>query len=382
MTDDQSAVHGESSSSRARHHSSSSQTEERRQSSPYRSDERHRIGVDLQGRDNHTPISGDGALLPPPFHGLPTENAHEWHNYFKRYITYKRLSPVQQLELFTVLLRGPAAASFAGLDPDAQQDVEKVEKWFNNVYKFPSRQKYKVGHQLFTRKQGPNETVDEYFAAVQSLARQMDDKPSDEILRYSLIAGLRPNIAGAVIAFAKDEDDIKTVPQLHEAVRLAELMIGHTPDMSSFDTLLAEVKRLGERIDKSTIAQTNTRQSERRVSFSRSPTRSRQSPAPRSPTPERRYSSAATAATRGNFNRQPRQQQFQQQRQFQRSGQQPANQQTSSTRCNRCGRFHSFNQPCPAYNKQCNHCLKYSHFAVVCRSKLRGDPPAKAPNSQ
>ena len=113
-------------------------------------DERHRLGVDLEGRDNqHIPISGDGALLSPPLHGLPTENAHEWHNYFKRYISYKRLSSIQQLELFKVLLRDTAATSFACLDPDAQQEVEKVEKWFNNVYKFPSRQKYKVGHQLF-----------------------------------------------------------------------------------------------------------------------------------------------------------------------------------------------------------------------------------------
>ena len=365
--------------------SSSSQTQERRYSPSYPSDSRHRLGADVDpGANNHAPISGDGALLPPPFHGLPSENAHEWHNYFRRYTSYKRTSPEQALELFKVLLRGPAATSFACLDPEHQRDVERVEKWFNDVYKFPPRQKYKVGHQLFTRKQAANESVDEYFAAVQSLARQMDDKPNDDIIRYSIIAGLRPHIAGTVMAFAKDPDEGQSIQQLLEAARLAELMIGNNTESSRIDTLLAEVKRLGERIDTTTIAQVNARSSERRVSFSQSPSRRSQSPPPRSSTPDRRYASEAAASPQGTFNYQPRQP-----RQFQRDQQpirQPSSQQTGqqpvNPRCSRCGLFHSFNQQCPAYNQQCNHCLKWSHFARCCRSKMRGNPPAQQLNSQ
>ena len=352
--------------------STSIRTEEQHSSSPCRTDERHR-------RDNqYVPITGDGALLPPPFHGLPSENAHDWHSYFKRYISYKRLSPDQTLELFKVLLRGPAATSFAGLEAEAQSDPVQVEKWFNNVYKFPPRQKYKVGHQLFTRKQGPNETVDEYFAAVQAIARQMDDKPSDEIVRYSLIAGLRPNIAGTVMAFAKeDKENNESVSHLLESARLAELMTGNTPDSSTVDSLIAEVKRLSERIDKSTTAQTNTNPSDRRDSFSRSRSPNRQSPQPRNATPEQRYSPAATVASHGHVSRQSRQPQ----RQFQRNRGQPVNQQ-SSQRCSRCGLFHTSNEQCPAFNKQCRHCLKFSHFAAMCYSKLKGNPPAQMSNSQ
>ena len=70
---------------------------------------------------------------------------------------------------------------------------------------------------MFTRKQAANESVDEYFAPVQALARQMDDKPNDDIIKYSLIAGLRPNISGTVMAFAKDPDEPQTIQQLLEA---------------------------------------------------------------------------------------------------------------------------------------------------------------------
>jgi hypothetical protein len=356
----------------------------RHQSPSDQSDRRHRLGGVQDGLPIHQgPISGDGALLPPPFHGYPTENAHEWHDYFKRYIDYKRLSPQQTLELFKVLLRGPAATSFACLSEDDQRKVEEVEKWFNDTYKFPPRQKYKIGHQLFTRKQAPNESVDEYFAAVQSLASQMDEKPSDEIVKYSLIAGLRPNIAGTVMAFAKDEDEIKSVQQLLSAARCAELMVGNVPDQTTFESLLAEVKRLGDNMAKSTISHVDERPSERRVSFSRSPPRRRQSPEPRATTPDRRYQPTASAVNRGNNDNRSRQQQRQPQRQFQgqfqRNGQ-SANQ--TSPRCRNCGFFHTVNEQCFAYNKQCRHCLKFSHFARCCRSKLRGDPPAQASNNQ
>ena len=74
----------------------------------------------------------------------------------------------------------------------------------------------------------------------------MDDKPNDDIIRYSLIACLRPNISGVVMAFAKDPDEGQSIQQLLESARLAELMVGNTSDSSQIDTLLAEVKRLSE----------------------------------------------------------------------------------------------------------------------------------------
>ena len=39
--------------------------------------------------------------------------------------------------------------------------------------------------------------------------------------------------------------------------------------------------------------------------------------------------------------------------------------------CTNCGRNHSKKDTCPARGQQCNYCLKFDHFATVCRSKLR-----------
>ena len=39
--------------------------------------------------------------------------------------------------------------------------------------------------------------------------------------------------------------------------------------------------------------------------------------------------------------------------------------------CTNCGRNHAKKDTCPARGQHCNYCLKFDHFATVCRSKLR-----------
>uniref|UniRef100_T1IAI4 Uncharacterized protein n=1 Tax=Rhodnius prolixus TaxID=13249 RepID=T1IAI4_RHOPR len=41
-----------------------------------------------------------------------------------------------------------------------------------------------------------------------------------------------------------------------------------------------------------------------------------------------------------------------------------------SRKCKFCDNMHEFNKSkCPAFGKQCKKCLKYNHFAIVCRAK-------------
>src|SRR6185436_18447693 len=53
-------------------------------------------------------------------------------------------------------------------------------------------------------------------------------------------------------------------------------------------------------------------------------------------------------------------------------------QQQGQKQCNYCGfEEHSITGTrCPAAGKQCTHCLKLGHWNCVCKSKLRGLPPA------
>jgi hypothetical protein len=84
-----------------------------------------------------------------------------------------------------------------------------------------------------------------FFVAIPAIARQIDDKTSnDDLIRHAITSGLRPNIAGHVMASAAKADPID---ELLEAARVAELMTAATPDASAIESLVAE--RLGNRID-------------------------------------------------------------------------------------------------------------------------------------
>ena len=110
---------------------------------------------------------------------------------------------------------------------------------------------------------------------VRTLACQIDDKPSDDIIRYLFIADL----AGTVTVFANVKEDIDEVgrspshsrqsPQPNSAFLVNAIHPQHPPRLKDTSTTTGS--------DSSTVAQTNTHQS-----------------TPRSPTPERRYSLAST----------------------------------------------------------------------------------------
>jgi hypothetical protein len=292
----------------------------------------------------HSSISGDGALIPPPFYGLPTENAHEWSNYFTRYVKYKRLDAEQALELFVVLLRGSAATAFSTLDAATQSNHVKVGKWFDDRYKFSPRRKFQLGQELLLRKQAAGESVDDFFVAIQALARQIDDKPSNDLIRHAITSGLRPTIAGHVMAFAAKADSID---ELLEAARVAELMTAATPDASAIESLVAEVKRLGSRIDASTTRSVRSPSTERRpVTFAdRAPT----------PPPSRQTSTYNRSNGQANavyYNKAGHQQQ-------------PGNQLS----CPNCfGKHGPRPTDCFAFGKSCYICSGSHHYARCHRS--------------
>jgi hypothetical protein len=61
-------------------------------------------------------------------------------------------------------------------------------------------------------------------------SREVDDKTSNDLIRHAITSGLRPNIAGHVMASAAKADPID---ELLEAARVVELMTAATPDASA-----------------------------------------------------------------------------------------------------------------------------------------------------
>ena len=201
-----------------------------------------------------TTITGDGSLLPPPFHGLPTENPAEWMTYFRTYTAYKAMSPAQALQLLKVLARDSFADWIHSLAADVQDAPDQFALAFAKHYlRSPARQ-LRLGQQLFSRKQAANESADDYILAIQALARQMAPPPSRDILQHAIVAGLRPDLAGPVMAFTSGEN-FTTLDEFFTMIRRAELMTSgqhHNNDQSVAD-LATEIRKLGERFDKATV---------------------------------------------------------------------------------------------------------------------------------
>ena len=312
--------------------------------------------------DHKTNVTGDSALLPPPYHGLQTENPTEWLGYFKTYTAYKQLAKEQALQLLKVLARGPFSAWIQTLPKTIQNDPERFSTAFQRQYiQNPTRQ-LRIGQQLFTRKQSPTESVDEYMVAMRMLSLQMDTPPTDDILRQTMLAGLRPSLAGAALALTKATDNME---EFAEALRAAELMTTPQQDASNLLELTQEVKKLGEQLNAVTVRRVDTPPpppSPRRVQFSdrRSPS---SSPATRR-RDTRRDHTRNNADSDNSRNKDTRK--------WNNNNNNSSN--NSHNRCTMCSYFHSPSSVCAARGKICRRCNFRNHFESCCRTRLPRNP--------
>ncbi len=322
-------------------------------------------------------ISGDSSLLPSPFEGKLGDDGDAWLKYFNEFCVYKGVNgKPQQRQLFKLLMRSQAADWFNSL-ADAEIDTfPHIQEAFRKRYAQSELLKYKTAKDIFTRKQAINESVDDYIAAMQKMARRVSETPNEEMTRFAILAGLHPRIANGVIA-----KQPKTIPELLDAARIAELTAPPAVDDSivhlQMAMLEAEIKRLEKKIERGTTAAISTGQ--------------------RSPTPERRHVSfdeqSQSPAARAPFTpfRRPipaRDQRYQSSPRNQWHGRSATSQsfarsfhpKTSTpgpeqSKCFRCGyRVHDDDRKCPALapNRPCARCRRPGYFEPVCHSAPRG----------
>ena len=175
-------------------------------------------GQDEQPATVHTNISGDGALLPQPFHGRPQEDAELWLDYFLRYCTYKGMNGEQQLALVKVLFRDTACDWLTALPDDQKSSLEALKTAFNNRFRTNDAVKYRSARELFTTKQKEKQSVDEYVTEMIKIALKVGQKRDDDITRHAVLSGLRPRIASQILM-----TNPKTVHEVITRARLAEL---------------------------------------------------------------------------------------------------------------------------------------------------------------
>ena len=303
---------------------------------------------------------------PAPFCGRAGEDGEEWMRHFLNYCSFKLMDDARRLALLKVLLAGNAAvwldAQESSRTPTGEPLLTTFAQFreaFENRYKTPDILKYKSAKEIFSRRQGDDESCDNFIEAMRKLGRLIGAE--EKMVTYAILSGLRPNIANYVT-----RQNPQNLEQLTEAARVAEL----TQGTDQFADVKPEIRRLSSKWDQLTAAPIAEKRtpSPKRVTFMQAPP---QAPSPPSPRWQENYypedrkppthftypqSSFRGRGSRGGYrggrNRSP---------EFGRE------------MCPKCGKEpHANFLYCPANNKLCNFCHKRGHFSAVCRAARRG----------
>ncbi|HSN24072.1 MAG TPA: hypothetical protein VLS45_07885, partial [Methylomicrobium sp.] len=374
--------------------------------------------------------SSDASFAPPPFKGLPSEDAERWLRRFSYYVDYRKLSDDEALQLFKLLLSDTAADWLESLDDADKRSIRSIMKCFISRFETSEVYRWKQASEIFTRQQGPTETVDIFITDVLNLAKRVpiDDQ---KIIRFALLKGFKPAIRQHVLQSSAD-----TLDATIKAARIAEAAAAHGPPESTdiaglakdVRDLLAAVADLKtkprtpstERLactDAGALTSTSRSNSPRRVSFTDRPSRPEFRP------PQQQQSSSVYRRPVVNTpmswdwpeEDEPRYDRFRRPTPppFQRRAPGPQNtwrrsrptsswtsshphspsstfrlnrhspgqsQRYSSNVCPNCGRQHGPNA-CFARGLQCFQCGRLNHFRVMCRSAPTqfGHPNRNAP---
>ena len=206
---------------------------------------------------------------------------------FERYIAIKRVSDMDKLHIFKLLLTEQADIWRKSLSGEVQDSYEKLVQAFKERYELSPNDKYEITTSLLARRQADNETVAEYVALMRHTAKKVQ-MPEDYLI-HAVINGLKPELQRNVI-----ESRAKTLDQVIEHARDSEVADRAASRANAQNTsfmaqqlsaLTAEIRSL-----KAENSTRSTTPSDKRVTFAQSPladtdTRRRSAPPSRSPSP-------------------------------------------------------------------------------------------------
>ena len=285
------------------------------------------------------------------------------------------------------------------LEPNERATFSAFKQAFESRWVKPALLKFRSAREMFTKKQMPDDSVDNYANRTRKLANCID--ASDETLRYAFVSGLRPKIASFVLS--KEPD---TMNKALDAARVAEMSLREAQESENNELteqlteIRRDLERMAEKYDSITpsapIQNERTRSPNCCVTFEgvRDPIFR---PRPLSPGYDRRQDGSYTYQPRSNFGGRPMPmprgggrgrtngarpfgrgarngQSFNPQWRGNFNGQEfgpqypPTGRQPANPRCQKCGGGRRANVLlCPANNKTCMSCGRFGHFAKVCR---------------
>lgn len=293
----------------------------------------------------------DPSLSPKIFTGHE-DDCEEWLLYFNRFSTFRNMDGPAKCGYFSILLRSTAADWFETLPDATKINFGQLETAFKNRFTKLDLTRWKNADKLLSRIQKADESVDQFVTDFIKLARAVPVN-DDQLIRYAIIRGLKPQIRLHVT----QQENMDTLDKVLRAARVAELAqpsstTANTDAMiqeiltavkstnQQSDQNAAELQRLSSRLDKLTVNSA----ADRRSSDRRSPSAT--------PPPSRRV----------HFQDSPQRPMMQQWQQGRQQQQQQRQQRQQRQPCSRCLLFHSFGQ-CRAYNAFCKLCGLKGHYA-------------------
>jgi hypothetical protein len=155
------------------------------------------------------------------------DTAEKWVESFLLYTDFKRMSAGDSLRLFKLLLTDQAADWLKALPDYKKSSFDRLIQAFNERYALTRVDRWRKTAEIWSRKQGPNESVDDYVAAMQSAASRVN-MPED-YLADAILQGLKPELRLFVLYAG-----VETIPEILKIARTSEA--AHSADKSTTTT--------------------------------------------------------------------------------------------------------------------------------------------------
>src|SRR5678815_3923071 len=155
-------------------------------------------------------------LVPSPFTGNQQEDILEFLKNFELWSTFRRMSGAQKLAALPLLLKNGAAVWFNTQSEATRQNFIALRDALTLRYGPKATDAWKRAADLWSLKQLPHQSVDDFLTSVQQAAQKLDVDAGQTFL--VALNGLRSNIRQHVL-----QHDLTTIEGLRKWGRLTEL---------------------------------------------------------------------------------------------------------------------------------------------------------------
>ena len=182
-------------------------------------------------------------FAPSTFHGKSDEGAMDWLRVFSKYCEYKGFDDARKLGYIKVLLRDSAADWLESLPQTSMGTFTDLRDEFEKRFKSAEVLRFRNAKEIFNRKQGDTESVDDYVQHMTKLATEIN--MDQQMLLSRLITGFKANISNFVV-----QRQPTTIAQMLDAARLAEATTSdfESTTSDSLAELKSELRRISGRL--------------------------------------------------------------------------------------------------------------------------------------